>query len=292
MSDETRDSQPASIRDPLPDDADDEDGRIGEHEDVEPDDLGADTTDEDESDADAFDDTFYDDDDDLESDDDDVHESRRERRRRRRRERRRPEDAPDAEPDPERGGFWGRNVGRRLEGLMPEAVKRAVAGSVGSMFLSEDGLRQTLTEMKLPKEIAAFIMAQSNEVKRDFMRIVAREIREFLEHTDFYDEMARILTTLSFEIRTEIRLIPNDQQFVKPNVRNRVKVKRTTASGEEMTIGEMVDEPDEEKPSWTDRIMRRRRKESRDEDGEAEGEGRSGDGEEAAEHSRESDDRD
>ena len=56
-------------------------------------------------------------------------------------------------------------------------------------------------------------------------RIVSREIRIFLENVDFGGEIAKILTSVSFEIKTEIRFIPNDQA-VKPQIKNKVDAKR------------------------------------------------------------------
>jgi len=56
--------------------------------------------------------------------------------------------------------------------------------------------------------------------------VVAREVRDFLESTDIADEFYRALTSLSFEIKTEIRFIPNDTGGVRPDVRAKVSPKR------------------------------------------------------------------
>ena len=41
------------------------------------------------------------------------------------------------------------------------------------------------------------------------------------------EELAKALTTLSFEIKTEVRFIPNDSRLgASPDVRSRVRVKR------------------------------------------------------------------
>ena len=44
-----------------------------------------------------------------------------------------------------------------------------------------------------------------------------KEIRDVLEHTQFADEISKALTKLSFEIRTEIRFIPNDNPLTSEN---------------------------------------------------------------------------
>ena len=56
---------------------------------------------------------------------------------------------------------------------------------------------------------------------------VAKEIRDVLEHTQFADEMTKVLTKLSFEIKTEVRFVPNDSRLgATPDIRARVRVKK------------------------------------------------------------------
>ena len=59
------------------------------------------------------------------------------------------------------------------------------------------------------------------------MRGGAGEVRDFLEATDVAGELQRALTSLSFEIKTEVRFIPNEAGGVKPRVRARAVPKRT-----------------------------------------------------------------
>ena len=56
-------------------------------------------------------------------------------------------------------------------------------------------------------------------------------------------EIAKILTSVSFEVRTEIRFIPNDEKL-KPEVRNRVRVGKSKSSEPEQA--ESAEEPAEE----------------------------------------------
>ena len=128
----------------------------------------------------------------------------------------------------------------RLEGLMPDILKRSIVSGIGSVFMSEDGIRSALSESKLPKEAVSYLISQADSTKRDFFRIVSREIREFLENMDFGGELTKILTSVSFEIRTEVRFIPNDS-VVKPNVKNRVALRK--ANGEEEVLADELGAP-------------------------------------------------
>lgn len=108
---------------------------------------------------------------------------------------------------------------------MPELIRRVL--EAGLEKLGQENLRNILGEMRLPKEILAVLFAQIDETKNGLYRVFAREIRDFLEHTNFSDEMARVLTTLSFEIKTEVRFVPNDSRLgASPDIRARVRVKK------------------------------------------------------------------
>lgn len=99
---------------------------------------------------------------------------------------------------------------RRLEGVIPEIVRRAVELGVEKARESPDNLKQLVNDMKLPKDIAHYIFQQIDETKNGLFRVVAKEIRDFLEHTNFAGELQNLLTTVQFEVNTTIRFTPND----------------------------------------------------------------------------------
>lgn len=118
---------------------------------------------------------------------------------------------------------------RRLERLLPEIVKRLVEAGYKNISEGPDNVREFMREMKLPKEALALMLTQVDDTKNGLYRVVAKEIRDFLEHTNFSDELAKVLTTLSFEIKTEVRFIPNDAKPnmpPRPEVKAKVRVKR------------------------------------------------------------------
>jgi hypothetical protein len=89
---------------------------------------------------------------------------------------------------------------------------------------------KALQEAKLPRELASLVFNQLDETKNDVVRIIAREVRDFLDATDLATEIKDALTSLSFEIRTEVRFIPNSEGTgVRPDVRARSRVKRRAA---------------------------------------------------------------
>jgi hypothetical protein len=118
---------------------------------------------------------------------------------------------------------------RRLERLLPEVIKRLMEAGYERITEGPENVREFVREMKLPKEVLALVLAQLDETKNGLYRVVAKEIRDFLEHTNFSEEAAKVLTMLSFEIKTEVRFIPNDERLgapPKPEVRSKVRVRR------------------------------------------------------------------
>ncbi len=118
-----------------------------------------------------------------------------------------PSDPPDR-----REPYDGRSASRRrrLEGVIPEIVRRAVEIGVEKAQEAPDNLKQFVGDLKLPKEIAHVVFQQIDETKNGLFRVVAKEIRDFLEHTNFAGEMQKLLTTVQFEVNTTIRFTPND----------------------------------------------------------------------------------
>jgi hypothetical protein len=119
-------------------------------------------------------------------------------------------------------------IRQRLEHLVPELVKKTFAAGMGAVFSTEEGIRRMARE-SLP-EIAGYVASSADGAKDKVFEVIARETREFLSNLNVSDEIAKILTTLSFEIKTEIRFIPNSERFAgaEPDVKASVRLKRNT----------------------------------------------------------------
>jgi hypothetical protein len=120
---------------------------------------------------------------------------------------------------------------RRLERLIPELVKRLLEAGYEKLAEGPENVRQLVSELKLPKEALSLLFAQLDETKNGLYRAVAREVRDFLDHSNLAEELARALTALSFEIKTEVRFIPNDSRIrASPEIRTKVNVRRDRSS--------------------------------------------------------------
>ena len=120
---------------------------------------------------------------------------------------------------------------RRMERILPEALKRAIEkgieSGIGTFANANESIRGMVGQRSdVPKEVANYVLSQIDDGKNAAVSVVAREVREFLERADLARELQRALTSLSFEIRTEIRFIPNEAGGVTPEVKAKVDSKR------------------------------------------------------------------
>jgi len=141
----------------------------------------------------------------------------------------RPEREREREDVPDR---LTETIRQKLEQLVPDLVKKTFAAGMGAVFTTEEGIRRVVGGARdsLP-EVAGYLASSADGAKDKVFEIIARETREFLSNLNLTEEIAKILTTLSFEIKTEIRFIPNSERMTgaEPDVKASVRLKRNDA---------------------------------------------------------------
>jgi len=118
------------------------------------------------------------------------------------------------------------SIRQRLEHLVPELVKKTFQAGMGAVFSTEEGIRRIARE-GLP-DVVGYVASSADGAKDKVWDIIARETRDFLANLNLTEEIAKLLTTLSFEIKTEIRFIPNSERLTgaEPDVKASVRLKR------------------------------------------------------------------
>ncbi|TNF23687.1 MAG: hypothetical protein EP329_26815 [Deltaproteobacteria bacterium] len=107
---------------------------------------------------------------------------------------------------------------------MSDAVRKAVTSGIRGVLGSEEWVRSTIREV-LPKELVTYMKRQADSARDEVVRIIGAQTKRFFEGIDVSGEVQKILTALSFEVKTEVRFIPNDQK-VKPDIKVRARAKR------------------------------------------------------------------
>jgi hypothetical protein len=138
------------------------------------------------------------------------------------------QETPQDAEQSERERRWSEGV---LRDTLRKAVEKGIEAGVGTLRSADSALRGVTQDGKLPKEVIGYVFASVDETKNALVRGVAKEVRDFLEATDIAGEFYRALTALSFEVKTEIRFIPNDAGGIRPQVKARAVQKRKKGRG-------------------------------------------------------------
>ena len=144
---------------------------------------------------------------------------------------------------------------RRLfsEKLVPEILRRGIESGMDTFLRSDRGVRKAISDLKMRRELTNYFFHQIDETKNAALRVIAREVREFLENTNLEQSLYTVLTSLAFEIKTEVRFIPTENGQLKPKVASRVepskRKRKPTRKAARKTAGKKKPSRPRSKPS-------------------------------------------
>jgi hypothetical protein len=95
-----------------------------------------------------------------------------------------------------------------LRGKAADFMKKAMTAGVGALFLTEEGIRNLVGDLKLPKELLTSLVTQADRTKQDIVRTLGEEVRRFLESAAVHEELHRLLSDVTLEVKAEVRLRP------------------------------------------------------------------------------------
>jgi len=112
---------------------------------------------------------------------------------------------------------------KKISGLVPDIVRRAVLTGVGALFMTEEGIRNLVGDMKLPKDALGFLLSQAEKTRTEVARVVTQEVRRFLESETLRREIWKLLTGVTVEVNASIQLKPGGESSVKAKVKTKKK---------------------------------------------------------------------
>lgn len=136
--------------------------------------------------------------------------------------------------------------------VIGDLAKRALMTGIGAVFMSEESLKNQLSDMKLPKEAMNYVVGQADRTKKEIVNAIARETREFLSKLEMDKVLARVLAGTTIEIQTRIKILPKEGGGITTAVDEQ---KTSIVRAEEAPAPPAADEDDDDKP----RRKRRRR---------------------------------
>jgi hypothetical protein len=118
---------------------------------------------------------------------------------------------PDDDFDPLLGDDAGREESSRA-GFVPEFVRKVAVAGLGAIFMTEEGIRSLAGQLKLPKEVLGYILGQAEKTKDEVGRVVSEELRRFLQSEKLRDELLKLVSGMTIEVKAQIRLVPPEER--------------------------------------------------------------------------------
>jgi hypothetical protein len=97
-----------------------------------------------------------------------------------------------------------------IKGLLGDTVKKVFTAGVSAAFMSEEGLKSYLSELKLPKEALNLLIQGANKSKDEITQRVTKEVVGIIQKIDFVKEFSKFAETHKFKITAEIDIIKKD----------------------------------------------------------------------------------
>lgn len=93
---------------------------------------------------------------------------------------------------------------------LSELVRRALMSGVGAVLMSEDTIRNTVQDLRLPKEMMGSLLGQADKTKREITNVVSREVRGFLDNIELQDILTRVLSNVNLEVTMKVAIVPKE----------------------------------------------------------------------------------
>ena len=125
------------------------------------------------------------------------------------------DDADDDAPEEAPPEDTRRGEKDRIRDRVPEALKKVLAAGVGAVFLTEEGIRNMVSEMKLPKEALSYLLAQTDRTRRDIFEAVSKEVKKYLRSKELEKLLSQMLEHFTIEVKAEIKFKTKDKGGAK-----------------------------------------------------------------------------
>lgn len=98
-----------------------------------------------------------------------------------------------------------------------DALKKLVTTGLGAAFMTEESIRNYLSDLKLPKEVVNTVLQSAAKSKEELMSRVGNEIIKVVQKIDFVKEASRFVEEHKFKISAEVEVIKRDSASLNKN---------------------------------------------------------------------------
>jgi len=119
---------------------------------------------------------------------------------------------------------------KKNDALVIDLMKKLLTLSIGGILFTEETIRKSISELKLSKDIATFVMQQSTKSKEDLLRFISEEIVKAMKDVKIEKEIKKILENYKININMEINFEAPGKKSFKTRAKFDRKRKSTARS--------------------------------------------------------------
>lgn len=93
---------------------------------------------------------------------------------------------------------------------LTEALKKVITAGIGAAFMTEESIRNYLSELKLPKEVLNMLLQSAAKSKEELVTKVGSEIIKVVNRIDFVKEASRFVEEHKFRIKAEVEVVKRE----------------------------------------------------------------------------------
>ena len=112
---------------------------------------------------------------------------------------------------------------KKKSGGMTEVARRILLTGLGAIFMTEEGIRKSLGDMKLPKDAVGYVLDTVLKQKDELLGLVASELSKFFSKVKVHEEVQKALSGLQLHLDAKLTF---DQKKVHPVSPPKISVKK------------------------------------------------------------------
>lgn len=93
---------------------------------------------------------------------------------------------------------------KKSSGGMTELARKILLTGVGAVFMTEETIRKTLGDLKLPKDAVGSVVDSLKKQKDEVLQVVAQELSQFFSRIKVHEELQKALKGMQINLDAKI----------------------------------------------------------------------------------------
>ncbi|MEX0798426.1 MAG: hypothetical protein WD025_03230 [Bacteriovoracaceae bacterium] len=112
------------------------------------------------------------------------------------------------------------------EKKLSDIVKKMFSTGISAAFMTEEGIRNLVQDLPLPKDVIQGLLQNAKATKTEFILSVKKELKSYLDRVDLSKEIDRVLDDYDIEVKANIKFKKKSSE--NKTTKNKIKTKNNS----------------------------------------------------------------